>query len=79
MEGVWHYDAAAKVVSLDLTQTQPGDAYRLPMEVDAGRIEKIEFNQKRQHFEFAADKEPAAVVLDPNTWILMDSKLEKKL
>jgi aminopeptidase N len=78
VEGAWHYDSAAQKVLLDLKQTQPGDAYRLPMEVDAGGITRIEFNSKQQHFEIAAAKDPETVTLDPNTWVLMDSKLEKK-
>ena len=78
VEGTWRYDAVAKKVMIDLAQTQPGAAYRLPLEITAGKLEKIEFNQKQQHFEFAAESEPASVTLDPNTWLLMDAKLEKK-
>ena len=78
VQGSWHYDAAARKVFLDLNQTQAGDAYRLPLEVDAGTIAKIEFTQKQQRFEIAADREPSSVTLDPNTWTLMDAKLEKR-
>ncbi len=37
VEGAWRYDAAAKKLLLDLTQTQAGEAYRLPLEAGAGR------------------------------------------
>ena len=81
---MWHYDAAAKKVLLDLTQTEPGAPYRLPLEVGmslpaapAPKIEKLQFTQKQQHFEIAADQEPAAVDLDPNIWLLIDTKLTK--
>jgi aminopeptidase N len=80
VEGSWHYDADAKKVELSLAQTQAGPAYRLPMEIGIAGItapEKIEFTQKQQHFEFPVDAEPASVTLDPNTWLLMDAKLEK--
>lgn len=77
VEGSWHYDANTKKVLLDLAQTQAGAAYRLPMEIGLGHTEKIEFTQKQQHFEFPADQEPASVTLDPDTWLLMDAKLEK--
>jgi hypothetical protein len=30
--------------------------------------------RKEQRFEIASDKEPASVVIDPNTWILMTAK-----
>ncbi len=84
VEGVWHYDSAAKKVLLDLTQTESGAPYRLPLEVGmslpaapAPKIEKLQFTQKQQHFEIAADQEPAAVDLDPNVWLLIDAKLTK--
>ena len=58
--------------------------YRLPLEVGLtsegapqAKIEKIELTQKQQRFEIAADKEPAAVALDPNTWVLMESRFAK--
>jgi aminopeptidase N len=85
VQGAWHYDAAARKVLLDLTQTEPGDPYRLPVEVGmtlpgstAPKTEKLQFTQKRQHFEIAADQEPASVELDPSVWLLMDSSLTKK-
>ena len=61
------------------TQTQPGDAYRLPLEVAIGaQIERIEMTAKQQRFEIAAEQAPASVTLDPNTWMLMDANLEKR-
>lgn len=75
VEGHWRYDGAAKKVIVELAQKQAGEAYRLPLEVGfAERIEKIEMTRKEQAFEIAADKEPAAVVLDPNTWVLMNAE-----
>ncbi|HTS64320.1 MAG TPA: M1 family metallopeptidase [Candidatus Acidoferrales bacterium] len=71
----WTYDAPARKVVLHLTQTQPGDPYRLPMEVSlAGQIEKIDFSAKSQTFQFTHGKSPAAVELDPDTWVLMESR-----
>jgi aminopeptidase N len=82
VEGGWTYDAAAKKVAVELTQTQPGDAYRMPLEVAVKgqqvRIEKIEMTGKQQKFEIPADQEPSSVVLDPNTWMLMDAKFVKR-
>jgi aminopeptidase N len=79
VEGGWRYNAAARKIEIDLTQTQPGDAYRLPLEVAVdARTEKIEMTQKQQRFEIAADKEPAEVSLDPNTWMLMDTHFGRK-
>jgi aminopeptidase N len=85
VEGTWHYDASAKKVQLDLTQSEAGSAYRLPLEVGitlpgtaAAKVEKVQFDQKQQHFEIAADPEPTAVELDPNVWLLIDAKIVKK-
>lgn len=82
VEGGWTYDAAAKKIVVDLAQTQAGDFYRLPLEVSVKgqrtRIEKIEMTGKQQKFEIAAEEEPAAVVLDPDTWMLMDAKFVKR-
>ncbi|SPE28694.1 Peptidase M1, membrane alanine aminopeptidase (fragment) [Candidatus Sulfopaludibacter sp. SbA3] len=81
VEGTWHYSAGR--IAIELSQTQPGDAFRLPLEMavtvdGVTRIEKIELTQKRQSFEIPAAKEPASIMLDPNVWILMDAKFEKK-
>jgi len=85
VEGSWRYDAATKKIVIDLTQAQAAEAYRLPLEVgltlegaQPPRIEKIEMIQKQQRFEIAAEKEPAAVALDPNTWVLMELRFGKR-
>lgn len=85
VEGGWSYDAATKKIVIELSQTHHGEAYRLPLElglmvdgVSQTRIEKIELTQKQQRFEISADKEPSKVVLDPNTWTLMESRFTKR-
>jgi hypothetical protein len=79
LEGSWWWDGAGKKVVIQLTQTQAGKPYRLPLEVglvaDSSampRIEKVELTQASQRFEIAADRAPSDVVLDPNTWMLME-------
>ncbi len=83
IEGGWRYDETAKKLVIELRQSQPGDAYRLPLEIGltidgALKTEKIELTQKAQRFEIAADKEPVTVVLDPNTWVLMETRFGKR-
>jgi aminopeptidase N len=76
VEGIWRYDAVGKTVGIELSQKQEGEAYRLPLEIAvAGRIEQIEMTQKTQRFEFITEKETSSVVLDPDTWLLLDAKL----
>jgi aminopeptidase N len=79
LEGSWWWDDAGKKVVMQLTQTQKGNAYRLPLEVGliiegspVPRIEKIELRQARGRFEIAAERAPTDVILDPNTWMLME-------
>jgi len=77
LEGGWRYNPGSKKIEIDLKQTQAGEAFRLPLEVEVSAgsaakalIAKIEMTQKQQRFEVAADREPDAVHLDPNTWML---------
>jgi aminopeptidase N len=73
LDAKWHYDAASKKVILDLAQSQPGDAYRLPLEVAVGtKTEKIEMTQSHQRFEIAAEQAPESLALDPNGWMLIE-------
>ncbi len=84
VEGGWTYNATTKKIVIELSQTQPGEAYRLPLELGIAvegaqlRIEKIELTQKQQRFEITADKEPTNVLLDPNIWTLMESRFTKR-
>jgi aminopeptidase N len=79
VEGKWQYDAAAKQLEIDLAQTQPGDPYRLPLEIGfADKIEKIQMTGKRQTFRIALEKEPQLVALDPGTWTLMTATFSRK-
>jgi aminopeptidase N len=79
VQGTWHYNPGTHQVEVSLAQTQPGEAYHLPLEIGVGaKTEKVEFNNKQQTFAIAADAEPATVTLDPNVWLLIDAKLEKK-
>ncbi|HLJ45772.1 MAG TPA: M1 family metallopeptidase [Bryobacteraceae bacterium] len=79
IDGSWHYDPEASRIIVDLAQTQPGEVYRLPVEIGAGPfVEKVEMTQKTQHFEIKVEKEPPDVTLDPKTWVLMDAHFAKR-
>jgi aminopeptidase N len=79
LTGTWTYDPSARKVSVDLTQTQSGGVYRLPLDIGlvgdsagvAPSIAKIEMTNATQHFEIPVASPPRDIVLDPNTWILM--------
>ena len=80
LTGSWRYDAAARQVIVELSQAQTGEPYRLPLEfgisvpgTPAMRIERGELAGREGRFSFAADAEPSDVVLDPHTWMLMET------
>jgi aminopeptidase N len=78
LTGGWSYDPATRRIKVDLAQAQPGPPFRLPIEVGIGgpaepmRIERIDLSQATGQFTIPVDAEPSAVVLDPNTWLLME-------
>jgi aminopeptidase N len=79
LRGSWRYDAGAKRIAIDLAQTQTGAAYRLPLEIGIvsapgqTRVERAELKAASGQFTFASDVEPVSVVVDPNTWLLLES------
>ncbi len=80
LTGTWSYDTATKQVVIELTQAQPGSPYRFPLEVGVVldsvstpmSVTKVEMTQATQRFTIPVAGAPKAVVLDPNTWLLMD-------
>jgi len=77
LRGGWRYDAASKQVRVEITQTQTGGAFRIPLEIaittapGASRTEKVQLTEATGTFAFPADSGPTSVVLDPNTWVLL--------
>ena len=80
-DGSWRYDAAARQIAITLDQTQPGGAYRMPIEfgitVDAQpvpsmRIARVQMTARHSTFTIPSDVEPRTVTFDPGTWLLVD-------
>ena len=69
---------------MDLTQSQPGDLYQLPVEIGitprsgSTRVERVDIDARSGHYVFPANEEPAAVVLDPNVRLLVEGRLEQR-
>lgn len=80
VEAAWSYDPSAQKVHLDLTQTQPGDPFRLPIEValSSTRIVKLDFAATQQSFEIPCEQDPGAIALDPDVWLLLDAKVTRR-
>lgn len=83
LEGTWTYDPALKLVKIDLDQVQnDGIEFRMPIQVALKTKDKTEekliwVDSKENQFGIQLDEEPEEIILDPNTWVLMDWKLEK--
>jgi aminopeptidase N len=84
LEGSWSYDPGSGEVEIQLEQTQPGAPYRLDLEVgvrEAGqetlRVDVIRMTEKRQTFRLPVAEEPGDVVLDPNTWALVQARFRR--
>jgi len=85
VDGGWRYDAARRVIEIDLAQTQDGPPFDMPIEIGvsaadrpAGRVERVRLRERRQRFTIASDTEPSAVTLDPNVWVLMDGTFARR-
>ena len=68
------------MVDVTLTQSQPAEPYKLTVEIGivsvAGaepRVARAELAHRQATLSVAAESEPAAVVLDPDTKLLMDA------
>jgi aminopeptidase N len=87
LEGSWSYDARQRQVEVTVRQTQPGEAYRLPLELGlrmpgargpapaagTARIEHVELKGRVETFRIQSDDKPAEVLLDPETWLLAET------
>lgn len=80
LEGTWRYDATTRRVEVALSQTQPGDPYRLTVEVGVvstpgalPRIERVGMTTRSATLSIASETEPVSILIDPNTWLLMDA------
>jgi aminopeptidase N len=77
LSGHWRYDAAAREIEVEISQTQSEDVYRLPLEIGIGmsdggqRIDRVDLGSRTGRFRLKSDVPPASVTLDPNTWVLM--------
>jgi aminopeptidase N len=85
VNGTWRYLPEDHKIEVELNQVQPGEPYRLPIEIgitvdESGlsRIEKVELTERHHRFELKADKAPTAIALDPNCWVLMKSSIAQR-
>lgn len=81
LAGGWRYDPSSKLIEIDLHQVQQdGSAFRMPIEVaiefgseSVSETQRLLLDQTRKTFQIPAERRPQRLVLDPNTWVLMES------
>lgn len=84
IEGTWQWDATAKQVVVELTQTQPGEPFVLPVDVGITltdgkvRVERADLAGHAARFSFACEQEPSGVALDPNVRLLFEGRLARR-
>ncbi len=84
--GNWHFDTKKKEVTIILDQVQTdGSFFKMPLEVgiygpdnNQQLIQKIQVDEKSNVFQFKVDFTPEKIVLDPNSWVLMEVDFTKK-
>ncbi len=75
----WSYDAANKMINLQVEQTQPDVLFQFPLDISVGeKVVTFEVHQRRQAFTILADEAPDALRLDPRVWLLFEAKINQK-
>ena len=75
-----------KKLTVTINQVQDGNLlYNLPMDIgimdregSISQLETVQVVTQDHTFVFNVDREPADVVLDPNTWLLMQSEFKRR-
>jgi hypothetical protein len=79
IDGSWRYVPARKAVEVTVTQSQAAEPFRVPIEIgitsqpgELPKVARIELTGRTATKIITVDAEPAAVTLDPNSWLLME-------
>ncbi|GAA0878178.1 M1 family metallopeptidase [Algoriphagus jejuensis] len=84
-EGNWTYDSKKKQVKINLNQVQTdGSHFKMPIQAalhfpnKPSVLQTFSADSKSNEFTLTVEEEPKEVVLDPNRWLLMDARFEKR-
>jgi len=83
--GNWQYSQKESQVRITLNQVQTdGSLFEMPIEIaiyyqgqDRPQIEVVQADKKSNVFTLQVGSEPKNIVIDPNTWVLMDADFRK--
>ncbi len=85
-QGSWSYDKKKKEVKIAIDQVQTdGSMFKMPLQVgiylpgeSKPIIKTLEVDEKTNAFSLPMEVSPDKVVLDPHSWVLMESTFVKK-
>lgn len=79
IEAAWRADGDGRAVEVTVRQTQPGEPYRLTVEVglvvdgqERPRVERLELTGRETTARFTVEGAVREVVVDPDTWLLAE-------
>jgi aminopeptidase N len=86
INATWAFDKSKKQVELKFDQVQTdGSMFKMPMQIAiyvTGKkqpaIETVNVNGKTNVFSIPMETMPEKIVIDPNSWVLMDASVTKK-
>ncbi len=82
LAATWSHSGGA--VQLELRQTQADYVFSLPLEVElrfedgSAQRAKLSMQTRDQDFSLPAERAPEAVVLDPDTWLLLQARITRR-
>lgn len=85
-KGSWRFDLSSKTVSIKLDQVQTdGSFFKMPIEIAVyypgqtkPQFQKVNADARSNIYSINVSGEPERVIIDPNTWILMDLDFKKE-
>lgn len=86
VKGTWQYHADRKELIIELNQVQnDGSLFVMPVQIaihtkgeTAPLMKTITLKERSDIIKIPIAGEPSAVVLDPDSWVLMDAEFERK-
>jgi aminopeptidase N len=85
-EGNWKFNNKKGQVMIELDQVQnDGSLFKMPLEIGIyygdkkePQIELLQVNNASNKFTINVGSEPATIILDPNSWVLMEADFKQK-
>jgi aminopeptidase N len=86
LDGNWDFNKKTQELRVSLDQVQQdGSLFEMPIQIAIYRenekltiLKTLEIKEKSNSFSLSLDFEPEKVVLDPESWVLMESTFKKK-